>query len=61
MISSIVDDDVRTDYAVRARNKYDSLKDETVSWKKVVKAYEKQQKRRTNVLQRRRKMIQREL
>ena len=44
MISSIVDDDVRTDYAVRARNKYDSLKDETVSWNKVVKAYEKQQK-----------------
>ena len=44
MRSSIVDDDVRTDYAVRARNKYDSLKDETVSWKKVVKAYEKQQK-----------------
>ena len=44
MISSIVDDDVRTDYAGRARNKYDSLKDETVSWKKVVKAYEKQQK-----------------
>ena len=44
MISSIVDDDVRTDYAVRARNKYDSLKDETVSWKKVVKAYEIQQK-----------------
>lgn len=44
MISSIVDDDVRIDYAVRARNKYDSLKDETVSWKKVVKAYEKQQK-----------------
>ena len=44
MISSIEDDDVRTDYAVRARNKYDSLKDETVSWKKVVKAYEKQQK-----------------
>lgn len=44
MISSIVDDDVRTDYAVRARNKYDSLKDETVSWKKIVKAYEKQQK-----------------
>ena len=44
MISSIVDDDVRTDYAVRARNKYDSLKDDTVSWKKVVKAYEKQQK-----------------
>ena len=44
MISSIMDDDVRTDYAVRARNKYDSLKDETVSWKKVVKAYEKQQK-----------------
>ncbi len=44
MISSIVDDDVRTDYAIRARNKYDSLKDETVDWKKVVKAYEKQQK-----------------
>lgn len=44
MISSIMDDDVRIDYAVRARNKYDSLKDETVSWKKVVKAYEKQQK-----------------
>ncbi len=44
MISSIVDDDVRTEYAIRARNKYDSLKDETVDWKKVVKAYEKQQK-----------------
>lgn len=44
MISSIVADDVRTDYAIRARNKYDSLKDETVDWKKVVKAYEKQQK-----------------
>lgn len=44
MISSIVDDDVRTNYAIRARNKYDSLKDETVDWKKVVKAYEKQQK-----------------
>lgn len=44
MISSIVDDDVRTDYVIRARNKYDSLKDETVDWKKVVKAYEKQQK-----------------
>ncbi len=44
MISSIVDDDVRTDYAIRARNKYDSLKDETVDWKKVIKAYEKQQK-----------------
>ena len=44
MISSIVDDDVRTDYAIRARSKYDSLKDETVDWKKVVKAYEKQQK-----------------
>lgn len=44
MISSIVDDDVRTDYAIRARNKYDSLKEETVDWKKVVKAYEKQQK-----------------
>lgn len=44
MISSIEDDDVRTDYAVRARNKYDSLETETVDWKKVVKAYEKQQK-----------------
>ena len=39
MISSIVDDDVRTDYAIRARNKYDS-----VDWKKEEKAYEKQQK-----------------
>lgn len=61
MISSIMDDDVRTDYAVRARNKYDSLKDETVSWKKVVKAYEKQQKEENERLVEKKKMIQREL
>lgn len=44
MISSIEDDEVRKSYATRAKNKYDSLKDETVDWKKVVAAYEKQQK-----------------
>ena len=44
MISSIEDDDIRKSYATRAKNKYDSLKDETVKWKDVVKAYEEQQK-----------------
>ncbi len=42
MISSIVDDDVRTSYSKRLKDKYDSLSDETVKWSKVVSAYEKQ-------------------
>lgn len=42
MISTIVDDDVRKSYSRRLKDKYDSLKDESVKWAKVVKAYEKQ-------------------
>lgn len=44
MISSIEDDDVRKSYATRAKDKYDSLNDETVKWADVVKAYEAQKK-----------------
>lgn len=44
MISAIVDEDVRNEYAKRAKDKYDSLNDETVKWEDVVKAYEQQQK-----------------
>lgn len=42
MISTIMDDDVRKSYSRRLKDKYDSLKDESVKWAKVVKAYEKQ-------------------
>lgn len=41
MIASIEDDDVRKRYSTRAKDKYDSLKDETVDWKKAAKEYEK--------------------
>ncbi len=44
MISAIEDEEIRNSYARRVKDKYDSLKDETVEWKKVVQAYEKQQK-----------------
>lgn len=40
MISSIEDDDVRKTYAARAKDKYDSLKDDSVNWKKAEKAYQ---------------------
>lgn len=42
MISAIVNDSVRKSYAKRAKDKYDSLNDETLDWEKIVKAYEKQ-------------------
>ncbi len=42
-IASIVDDDVRAEYSTRCTDKYESLKDDTLAWKDVVKAYEKQQ------------------
>lgn len=44
MISAIEDEDTRNFFAKRAKDKYDSLKDETVEWKKVVQAYEQQQR-----------------
>lgn len=47
MISAIEDEDTRNSYAKRAKDKYDSLKDETVEWKKVVQEYE-QQRREAN-------------
>jgi hypothetical protein len=43
MIATIKDDDVRKEYSTRLKDKYDSLKDESLAWKDVVKAYEKQQ------------------
>lgn len=42
MIAVIKDDDVRKEYSTRCKDKYDSLKDESVKWKDVVKAYEEQ-------------------
>ncbi len=42
MIAVIKDDDVRKEYSTRRKDKYDSLKDESVKWKDVVKAYEQQ-------------------
>lgn len=50
LISSIGDDDVRKSYSTRAKNKYDSLQDETVEWEKVVKAYEKYMKEEAETL-----------
>lgn len=50
LISAIEDADVRKAYATRAKNKYDSLKDDTVDWAKVVKAYEKYKKEEDEVL-----------
>lgn len=44
MISSIADDKVRKAYSTRCTDKYESLQDESVAWKEVVAAYEKQQK-----------------
>lgn len=44
MISAIEDEDIRKEYATRAKDKYDSLNDETVEWEDVVKAYQQQQK-----------------
>lgn len=43
MVSTIIDDSVRKSYTRRLKNKYNSLKDETTEWSKIVKAYEKQQ------------------
>ena len=41
-IAAIADDDVRKSYMTRLKDKYNSLKDQSVEWKDVVKAYEKQ-------------------
>ena len=50
LISAIEDDDLRKSYATRAKNKYDSLKDDTIEWAKVAKAYEKYLKEENEVL-----------
>ncbi len=44
MISAIEDDDIRKSYMTRCKDKYDSLKDETVDWADVVAAKEEAQK-----------------
>jgi penicillin-binding protein 1A len=43
MVANIKDDDVRKEYSTRLKDKYDSLKDESLQWKDVVEAYEQQQ------------------
>lgn len=43
MIATIKDDDVRKEYSTRCKDKYDSLKDESLKWKDVVKAHNQQQ------------------
>lgn len=50
MIASIEDDDVRSSYAARVKNKYNSLKKDNVSWSKVAEAYEKAQKEENELL-----------
>ncbi|MDD7403135.1 MAG: transglycosylase domain-containing protein [Butyribacter sp.] len=50
LISAITDDDVRKTYATRAKNKYDSLKDDTADWKKAATAYEKAKKEENQLL-----------
>lgn len=44
LISGIEDDDVRNSYATRAKDKYDSMKDDSIDWKKAAKAYENAKK-----------------
>lgn len=43
MIATIKDDDVRKEYSTRCKDKYDSLKDESLKWKDIVKAHNQQQ------------------
>lgn len=50
LISAMEDDDLRKSYATRAKNKYDSLKDDTIEWEKIAKAYEKYRKEENEVL-----------
>lgn len=52
LISSIEDDDIRKSYATRAKDKYDSLKDETVDWKEVAEEYQKAQSEENALLAR---------
>lgn len=40
LISAIEDDDIRKTYAARAKDKYDSMKTDTVDWKKAEEAYQ---------------------
>lgn len=60
MISAIEDDDLRKSYATRAKDKYDSLKDEKVEWDAVVKAYEQQKKEENEELAREKKAASRQ-
>lgn len=52
LISAIEDDDIRKSYATRAKNKYDSLKDDAVDWKKAAQAYEEAKKEEDELLAR---------
>ncbi|MCR5202500.1 MAG: penicillin-binding protein [Lachnospiraceae bacterium] len=50
MISAIDDDTVRKAYLTRVTDKYESLADQTLEWKKVVKAYNKKKKEEAEAL-----------
>lgn len=50
MISAIEDDDVRKNYATRAKNKYDSLSDDTIDWKLAAQEYQKAQQEENELL-----------
>ena len=49
-IANIQDDDVRKEYSTRCKDKYDSLKDESLKWKDVVKAYQEQKAEENDAL-----------
>ncbi|MCH5267368.1 MAG: transglycosylase domain-containing protein [Lachnospiraceae bacterium] len=60
LISAIEDDEVRKTYATRAKDKYDSLYDDTVEWEKVVEEYEQQRREANEELAREKKAASRE-
>lgn len=60
MISALEDDELRKSYATRAKDKYDSLRDETVEWDAVVKAYEQQKKEENEELAREKRAASRD-
>ena len=60
MISSIGDDELRKSYATRAKNKYDSLKNDRVDWKKVMEAYEQAKNEENKLLAKEREKASKE-
>lgn len=60
LISALEDDDLRKTYSTRAKDKYDSLSDESVEWEKVVEEYEQQRREENEELAREKKTASRE-